>query len=344
MEIREQKKENLKGRARQAAVVSAALSIALLILFVAALCLGKYPVSPLESLKILSGGSGADPMAVNVVTGLRLPRIIASVVCGAALTLSGAAYQGVFKNPLVSPDFLGVSQGACVGAAVAILSGMGSAAIQGFAFAGGLMAVMLTLSIPFLMRSDSSIMLVLSGIIVGGVMSSVLGFLKYIADPDTQLASITYWQMGSFSYIKLEELLRILPFMILPALLLVGMAWRIDIMSLGESDAKSLGSNVGLIRLLTVISATFLTASAVCIAGTIGWVGLVIPHLGRMMVGTSNTRLFPAACLAGGVFMLAVDTVTRLVGPAEMPISILTGIIGAPFYAWLLYKRRGMVR
>ena len=187
-------------------------------------------------------------------------------------------------------------------------------------------------------------MMVLSGIIVGGVMSSVLGFLKYIADPESQLASITYWQLGSFSYVTMDSLLPILPLMILSALLLMGLSWRIDIVSLGDSEAKTLGANVEAIRVLSIICATLLTACSVCISGTIGWVALVIPHFSRMLVGSSNTRLLPASALLGALFMLLVDTVTRLVGPAEMPISILTGIIGAPFYAWLLYRRRNTIQ
>lgn len=337
-------KEKISRDKHRSLWINIGLLFVLLAAFVVAICLGKYAVSPLDSLKILFGKDTGDPMAVSVIKGLRLPRLLASVVCGAALSMSGAVYQGVFKNPLVSPDFLGISQGACVGAAAAILLGLGSGSIQLFAFLGGLLAIAITLLIPFLMRSDSNIMLVLSGIIVGGIMSSVLGFLKYVADPETQLASIVYWQMGSFSYIKMESLFSILPFIIIPAILLFCMSWRIDIVSLGEDEARTLGANVSLIRTLAIVCATLLTASAVCIAGTISWVGLVIPHFARMMVGTSNTRLLPASCLVGGLFMLIVDTATRLIGPAEMPISILTGIIGAPFYAWLLYRRRNTIQ
>lgn len=337
-------RQNLKAIRKRALIVNAGFLLLLVIVFVIAMCFGKYSVSPIDSLKILFGNtSEIEPMAVNVVFGLRLPRLLASVVCGAALALSGAVYQSVLQNPLVSPDFLGISQGACVGAAIAILGGLGGELTQLFAFLGGLLAVAITLLIPFLLRSSSNIVMVLSGIIVGGVMSSVLGFLKYIADPMTQLASITYWQLGSFSYIAMESLTNILPLMAVPAALLAFLSWRIDILSLGDAEALTLGTNVQLIRRLSVVCATFLTASAACIAGTIGWVGLVIPHLCRMIVGPSNTRLFPASCFVGGIFMLTVDTATRLAGPAEMPISILTGIIGAPFYAWLLYKRKNTI-
>ena len=322
-----------------------AMVIALAFLAIFCMCVGKYSVTPAQALHIIFGKmTGAvpdwDPMAGNVVLKLRLPRVIAAIVVGAALSIAGAAFQGIFKNPLVSPDFLGVSSGASVGAAIAILLSLGAAYMQIFAFAGGLLAVTLTASIPALLRNSSNIMLVLSGIIVGGVMMSVLGFLKYIADPETQLASITYWQLVSFSYIRPESLLAVLPVILISAVLLICISWWIDVLSLGEREARSLGVNVSRMRGLAMICATLLTAGAVCVAGTIGWVGLVIPHFARMMVGPANTRLIPAACLLGGNFMLVVDTVTRTVGPIEMPVSILTGIIGAPFYAWLLYKQR----
>jgi iron complex transport system permease protein len=317
--------------------------------FVYCLCVGKYQVTPGETLRIifskLSGGERDwAPMAESVIFGLRLPRILASMVVGAALSISGAAYQGIFRNPLVSPDFLGVSSGACIGAAIAILMGLTSGFMQAFAFAGGLIAVSITVAIPRFMRSTSNIMLVLSGIIVGGLMSSILGFIKYIADPLTQLADITYWQLGSFSYISTGALLSILPTIVIPAVILFCISWWIDVMSLGEKEAQTLGVNIYKVRNVVVLCATLLTASSVCIAGTIGWVGLVIPHFGRMIVGPNNTRLLPAVCLLGALFMLMTDTLTRTIGAAEMPISILTGIVGAPFYAWLLYRQRMRLR
>lgn len=335
--------EERAGR-RKAARLNLLLLTVLCALALLALCVGKYPVSPWEALGILFGGGAKDAMANSVVWGLRLPRILGAVFCGAALALSGAAYQGVFKNPLVSPDFLGVSQGACVGAALAILLALPAGMTQLFAFLGGILAVGLTLVIPSLIRNQSNLMLVLSGIIVGGLMGSLMGFIKYIADPETQLAAITYWQMGSFSYVDLEGFFSVLPAMVLSGACLFGLSWWIDVMSLGEREAQTLGTNVVLVRTLTVVCATFLTASSVCLAGTIGWVGLVIPHFGRMMVGTSNIRLLPAACLVGGIFLLVVDAAARTIGTTELPISILTGMVGAPFYAWLLYRRRMTVQ
>ena len=323
--------------------------IVLLALAVWCMCVGKYPVTPMESLRIIfgsiTGTTGEwDLMTENVVMGLRFPRVLASILVGGSLAASGSVYQGIFRNPLVSPDFLGVSSGACIGAAIAILMALGSAFIQLFAFIGGIVAVVLTLSIPRLLRSNSNIILVLSGIIVGGLMSSIMGYIKYVADPETQLAAITYWEMGSFSYIRLNALLLITPTIIVPFLVLLRISWWIDVLSLGENEAKNLGANVGRLRVLAIICATLLTASSVCISGTIRWVGLVLPHFGRMIVGPNNTRLLPTTFLIGGIFMLLVDTATRTIGPFEMPISILTGLIGAPFYAWLLYRQRSRLQ
>lgn len=325
--------------------IAALMIIFLVLLALFCLCVGKYPITPGQALHILIGkvfGAIPDwePMQENVVLGLRLPRIIASVFVGGALSMAGAAFQGVLKNPLVSPDFLGVSSGACVGAAIAILITLGSVYMQLFAFLGGILAVAVTLAIPRLLRSNSNIMLVLAGIIVGGLMSSALGFLRYIADPETQLTSIIYWEMGSFSYVGISSILVVLPTILIPAILLVAVSWWIDVLSLGEREAKSLGANVNRMRGLVMICATLLTAGAVCVSGKISWVGLVAPHFVRMMVGPSNTKLIPISFLFGGIFMLMVDTMTRTISEAEMPISILTGLIGAPFYAWLLYKQR----
>ena len=321
------------------------LFLCMLVCIVLAACVGKYPVSPEESLNImlsaLLGKTGnASEMTVNVVLGLRVPRILASVIVGGALSMSGAAYQGIFKNPLVSPDFLGVSSGACIGAAVAILLGLSATYISVLAFVFGIAAVLITVAIPAIMRNRSNVMLVLSGIIVGTAMSSILGFIKYIADPNTQLASITYWTMGSFSYITLADLLAILPIIAIPAIILFLMSWWIDVLSMGEEEARTLGARVGLIRGITIICATLLTAASVCIAGTISWVGLIVPHFGRMTVGPSNRRLLPMCALLGGLFMLAVDTLTRTIGTTEMPVSILTGVLGAPIFCWLLFRQR----
>lgn len=310
-----------------------------------AVCVGKYPVSPLESFEILLGSvfgktENFNEMTVNVVLGLRIPRILASVLVGAALSVSGAVYQGIFSNPLISPDFLGVSSGACVGAAIAILLALPSGAVALCAFCAGIAAVLVSLLIPELLKNKANIMLVLSGIIVGAGMSSILGFIKYVADPETQLAAITYWTMGSFQYITLRDIAAVLPAVLPAAVVLFLLSWKIDILSLGSEEAQALGVNVGFIRTTAIICATLLTASSVCLAGTISWVGLVIPHFARMTAGAKHSRLLPCAALMGGLFMLCVDTLTRTISVTEMPVSILTGVIGAPLYVLLLYRER----
>lgn len=329
-------------------VVLCVLAVVLVFLVVFSVCLGKYQVTAGDSLSILfKAATGqiqtADDMTVNVVLRLRLPRILVSIFVGAALSVAGACYQGIFQNPLVSPDFLGVSSGACIGAAVAILLGFSSAFISGFAFIGGIVAVLITALLPSLIKNKSNIILVLSGIIVSSLMSSILGFIKYIADPDTQLASITYWTMGDFSYASTSDFIPMLVVLLPPMIVLLLLSWWIDILSMGDMEAKTLGANVRLIRVLVIICSTLLTAGSICFAGTIGWVGLVVPHFSRMLVGSSNRKVLPTSILIGGIFMLLVDTLTRIIGAFEMPVSIMTGIVGAPFFIWLLVKRRNEI-
>lgn len=333
---------------RKISITIVLLTAVLVLLVVFSICLGKYPVSPKESLSILFRAITfkeqlADSMTVNVVLRLRLPRILVSIFVGAALSISGACYQSIFQNPLVSPDFLGVSSGACIGAAVAILLGLSSAFISGFAFIGGILAVLITASIPALIKNRSNIMLVLSGIIVGSLMSSILGFIKFVADPQTQLASITYWTMGDFSYASNADLLPMVIVLVPPMIILLLMSWWMDVLSMGQDEARTLGTNVKLVRGVAIVCSTLLTAGSICFAGSIGWVGLIVPHFVRMLVGSSNRRVLPVSCLFGGIFMLVVDTLTRLIGAAEMPVSIMTGIIGAPFFCWLLFKKRNEI-
>ena len=281
-----------------------------------------------------------SPLDQSVLVELRLPRIVGAILVGACLAISGASYQSVFQNPLVSPDILGVSSGACVGAALAILMHLPNTLIMIFSFTAGILTVAATLAIPRLLRSDSNIMLVLSGIVVGGLTGSAMGIIKYVADPQSELPQITYWTMGSLDGITFPIIAYAIFSILLCVLLLVRMSWWIDIISMGEEDAKTLGANVRKIRLLTICCATLLTAISVCMCGTIGWVGLVIPHFARMFVGPSNTKLFPTSAALGAVFLMGVDTIARNIATVEVPMGIITGIVGAPFYAWLLYKQR----
>lgn len=310
-----------------------------------ALCIGRYWISPQDVIRVfLIKGKMLDQslsgMEESVIFTLRLPRILAAILIGSSLALSGAVYQGIFRNPLVSPDMLGVSAGACVGAAAGILLGVGSQLVQLTAFLGGLVAVWLAMFIPKLVRNNTMIILVLSGVIVGGLMTAILGMIKYMADAETELAEITYWQMGSIAKVSMTDLVRIFPVILFATVLLLALSWQINILSLGVVEAKTLGINVTRVRTLAILGATLLTASSVSISGTVGWVGLVIPHLGRMMIGDDNRRLLPVACLLGAIFMIVVDTLARVLTSAELPLSILTGLIGAPFYVLLLLKQR----
>ncbi|HBG22743.1 MAG TPA: iron ABC transporter permease [Peptococcaceae bacterium] len=281
-----------------------------------------------------------DSTMENVVFRLRLPRILAAFMVGSALAISGATYQGMFKNPLVSPDLLGVSSGACVGAALAILAHLGTIGIQIGAFLGGVLAVTITITMPKLIKNNSSIMLVLAGVIVGGFMSSIMGLLKYVADPETELAEIVYWTLGSLAKVDKGSIAAVAPAIIIAGAVLMAMRWKLNILSLGENEARTLGTNVNLTRGIAIVCSTVLTAFSVCLSGTIGWVGLVVPHLGRMLVGPDNTKMLPVTLLLGGAFMVFVDTLARTLTGAELPLSILTGLIGAPFYFWLLVKQR----
>ncbi len=308
------------------------------------LSLGRYSNDPIKVLNVLLVRLGAnvnvDPAMDSIVFNVRLPRILASVMIGAMLSLSGAVYQSVFRNPLVSPDLLGVSSGAAVGAAGAILLGAGLATRQIFAFIGGMTAVLITSMVPRLLRNRSNMMLVLSGIIVGGFLSSVLAIMKFVAEEQTELSSIVFWQMGSLSSILGRELLAILPVFLICSSLLLMLSWRINILAFGDLEARTLGVNVRQVRSIVIVCASLLTASAVSISGTIGWIGLVVPHLGRLIVGSDNTRSMPLAVLIGSLFMLLIDTLARTVSSVEVPLSILTGFVGAPLYAFLLYKQK----
>lgn len=327
-------------------IVLLLLGVGVLLLSLAALGLGRYYVSFDQVIRIL--GSLLFPLEPtwdqtmhNVVMNLRLPRVLAAILVGGALALSGATYQGMFENPLVSPDILGVSSGACVGAAAAILLGLGNAQIQLFAFLGGICAVFMALAIPTLMRSKSTIALVLSGVIISGFMMALLGLMKYIADTETQLADMVYWQLGSIAKVNYGTLLATAPVMIVTGLVLLAMRWRINVLSLGEEQARALGVNLRLERGVAIVCSTLLTACAVCLSGTVGWIGLIMPHIARMMVGNDNVRLLPAATLMSAGFLILIDTVARTLTGGELPLGILTGFIGAPFFAWILIKQRG---
>ena len=336
---------------RQRLIVLTA-GIALVAVMVICLGLGRFSIPIGETAKIIVDGLGGlisrifpvqlglfqtwtDQMA-SVLLTVRLPRVVGAALVGAALALSGATYQGVFKNPLVSPDLLGVSNGACVGAAFAILFHMPSLGIQLGALAVGLLTVLITTTIPKLFRKRSSLMLVLSGVIVSGFMSAVLGMAKYAADPEEELPTIVYWMMGSLSGVRMRDILIVAPAMLIALIILLMLRWRVNLLSLGDTEAKSLGVNVKRVRGLTILCATVLTAGGVCICGTIGWVGLVVPHFARILIGQDNRCLMPLSAILGAVLLVLVDTIARNLTGSEIPLSIITGEVGAPLFLWLL--------
>jgi len=314
-------------------------------IFLASLVIGRFfiPVDQVANIllsKFLVLPITWDASMYNVVMEIRLPRVLGAIAVGVALAVSGAAYQGVFRNDLVSPDLLGVSHGASVGACIGILMHLSLYGIAIFAFIGGIVSVCLTLTLPKLIQNQSRIVLVLCGIIVSGFMAAIIGLLKYIADPDTELQDIVYWQLGSLAKVTWENLFYVLPIIIVGTIAVLALRWRLNILSLSDQEAQSLGVNVNRERLVIIGISTLLTAAAVCLSGTIGWVGLVIPHLSRMLVGNDHKKLIPATVLVSASFLMIADLFARSLTTAEIPLGILCGFIGTPFFAWVLYRQR----
>jgi len=308
----------------------------------AAIGIGKYPLS-LGDIASAVGGAiiGASPpdQASIVLFSIRVPRILAAVLVGAALAAAGAAYQGLFRNPLVSPDILGVSAGAGLGAVLGIFLSLPVAGVQLFAFAGGLATVALVYFIGSLVQNREPVLvLVLAGVVVGSLAGAGISLLKILADPYDQLPAIVFWLLGSLSSVRSAEVWSSAPLVLLGLVPLVLLRWRINILSLGDDEAKALGVEAGRLRLIVIAAATLMTASVVAVAGVIGWIGLVIPHLARMLVGPDFNRLLPASLLIGGGYMLLIDTLARTIAAIEIPLGVLTAIIGAPFFLWLLAR------
>ncbi len=319
------------------------LTALLLVTLLLALCAGRYLISPAEVAQALAsavtGAPPSDPSVSNVVLNLRLPRICAAVLIGAALTLAGASYQSIFRNPLAAPDLLGVTHGACVGASIAIILGLGTVWVQSLAFVVGFGALALVAWIPRLIRRSSSVTLVLAGIIVGGLMQAIIGLLKYVADPETQLADIVFWQLGSLAKVTAASVTAMAPLIVIPAVVLMALRWRLNLLTLDDAESVALGVNIRLERGLVVVCATLLTAAAVSLSGSIGWVGLVVPHAARILAGSDNARSLPVAALLGGIFLLVIDTLARTLSPGEIPLGILTGLIGTPVFVLILARR-----
>lgn len=316
----------------------------LALLMLGASLVGAYPVSLGELMAAVGrrlAGSAPAGQIDTVLFEVRFPRVLAAVLCGAALAGAGAAYQTLFRNPLVSPDILGVSTGAGLGAVLGIFLSLPVIGIQLTAFAMGLATVAVVYGIGSAVRGrDPILVLVLAGVVVGSLAGAGISLMKILADPYDQLPAIVFWLLGSFSAIRKSEVWTALPMVLIGLLPLLALRWRINVLSLGDEEAKALGVEAGRLRLAVVTAATLMTASVVAISGVIGWVGLVIPHIARMAVGPSFDRLLPTAMLMGASYLLLVDTLARTMARIEVPIGILTAILGAPFFLWLLMRGR----
>ncbi len=313
-----------------------------------ALCMGQYSIRPGVVFAVLSG-NGPEPTGANrnlytVLYRIRIPRVCLSMLAGAGLATAGAAFQSLFSNPLATPDTLGVANGASFGAALAILSGFGAAGIQMTALLFGVLAVFLVFAVTGTGASSGKkpmIMVILAGMVVSSLFSAFVSLTKYVADPQDVLPVITFWLMGSFSGVTQRTLLMGAPFIICGILITFLLRYRLNALSLPEDEAKSLGLNLKLLRILVIIASTASTAAIVASCGVIGWVGLLIPHISRMAFGNNNARVVPFSILAGGMFMLVTDTVARCATAAEIPVSILTAVIGAPVFILLLRRTGG---
>ncbi len=322
-----------------------ALGVLVVASTLASLMLGRFPITPAEA-----GG-----MLANLVVPIepfwtaqqetlffqvRLPRIALALLVGCSLAAAGAAFQGTFQNPLVSPDILGASQGAAFGAAVAILLGLGAFGISAFAFAAAIVTVMLVLLVSSRAKGNHMMVVVLAGVMMSSLLQAAVSYTKLIADPTDQLAAITYWLMGSLTGAKPADLAMAAAPMAAALLVLFALRWRINILTMGDDEASTMGVNAQRVRIVVIFAATLVTAASVAVTGMIGWVGLVIPHFARMVIGCDYRKLLPASMLMGASFLLVVDDVARLATTSEIPIGILTAFIGAPFFLYLITRKK----
>ncbi len=322
-----------------------ALGVLVVASTLASLMLGRFPITPAEA-----GG-----MLANLVVPIepfwtaqqetlffqvRLPRIALALLVGCSLAAAGAAFQGTFQNPLVSPDILGASQGAAFGAAVAILLGLGAFGISAFAFAAAIVTVMLVLLVSSRAKGNHMMVVVLAGVMMSSLLQAAVSYTKLIADPTDQLAAITYWLMGSLTGAKPADLAMAAAPMAAGLLALFALRWRINILTMGDDEASTMGVNAQRVRIVVIFAATLVTAASVAVTGMIGWVGLVIPHFARMVIGCDYRKLLPASMLMGASFLLVVDDVARLATTSEIPIGILTAFVGAPFFLYLITRKK----
>jgi iron complex transport system permease protein len=306
------------------------------------LCVGRYrlPLGDMLSVFGLVSGEVKD-VAKTVLLNIRLPRSLAALLVGAGLSISGAAFQGLFRNPLVGPSILGVAQGAGFGSALGLLLGVSMLSVNLLAFTFGIAAVFCACFIARRRGGKSLLMLVLAGIVMGAVFTALISLIKYTADPEDKLPTIVYWLMGGLSGVGYRDLAFAAPIIGLGSFALLALRWRINVLSLGEEVARSFGENTKLLRFVVIGAATIVTAACVSVAGIVGWVGLLVPHIARMLFGPDHSSLLPASLSIGACYLLCIDGVARTATSAEIPLSILTALLGAPLFAWLLGKTGG---
>lgn len=305
-----------------------------------ALSVGRFPISVGEFWLLVTGrGDAVNPAAAAVFWNIRLPRVASAMLVGAALAGAGAAFQAMFRNPLASPDLLGVSAGASLGAVAGIFLGLPIAGVQGAAFAGGIAAVLGVGALARVVRDeggDPLLVLVLAGIALGALVGAVISLLKVFADPYNQLPAITFWLLGTLSGVNAGDLLAAAPPALLGLLVLVLLRWRINLLTLGEDEARALGVPTTRLRAAAIGGATLATAAVTALAGAVGWIGLVVPHAARLLGGPETARMIPLSMALGAAFLLGVDTLARGAGRTEVPLGILTAALGTPLFLWLL--------
>ena len=335
-------------RRRRPLLALGAFALLLLVVGIVALAVGRYTVPPNEVVRILLGQvlplkATWFPQEYTVVMDVRLPRVLLAIIVGAGLALTGAVTQAVFRNPLASADILGVSSGASFGGVLVLLTGLGGATLVGGAFLGGVLALVIVLAIARAVPGGSLLMIILGGTVVGAMFNAMVSFVTYTADPYSELPSIVFWLMGSLASASYAKVLTALVPIGLAGAVMLALRWRLNILSMGDEDAASLGIDPRRMRLVLLTCVALVTAGAVSVAGVIGWVGLVVPLLGRMVVGSDNRVVLPASCLVGAGYLVLIDTLSRTVSSAELPIGILTAVIGAPFFVGLLLRNRSAI-
>ncbi len=332
-----------EGKNRTYTLIVLGLFVALVAGIVISFGLGRYPISVRELGGILfSKVFPIEPFWAarmeTVLFNVRLPRILLACLVGCCLSGAGAAYQGIFQNPMASPDILGASAGAAFGAALGILLGVSSRMITLSAFMFSIITVGLVWLVAQRAKGKKVLNLVLAGIMISSLFQAGTSYVKLVADPTNQLPTITYWLMGSLSGARMDDIRFVMIPMAIGLAPLVLLRWRINLLTLGDDEARTMGVNVGRIRLIVILSATLATASAVSVSGTIGWIGLVVPHLSRRMVGNNYRHLMPTSMIFGALFLLIVDNFSRNLLATEIPLGILTAFIGAPFFLYLILK------